>query len=125
MPAMLRSGAAYIAAIGLVPSTATEASTWGPVSAAVDAIDALHSATGLPWWATLAGTALGESFSTRHRAEQSAVGSTPCASSCSRSQGVYLLATAFLRRACIVAAVVHVRTSVVRPQCSYPRYSQG
>ena len=52
---------AYLSALGFTASAPTEASAWGPVSAAVDAIDALHSVTGLPWWATFAGTALGES----------------------------------------------------------------
>ena len=55
----LRPGA-YLAALGFTASSPTEGSTWGPVAAAVDVIDALHTATGLPWWATFAGTALGE-----------------------------------------------------------------
>jgi hypothetical protein len=49
-----------LAAVGLAASSAGEAADWGPVSAMVGAIDALHAATGLPWWATFAGTALGE-----------------------------------------------------------------
>ncbi len=55
-----RHSGVYVAALGFTASAPTEGSAWGPVSAAVDAIDALHAVTGLPWWATFAGTALGE-----------------------------------------------------------------
>ncbi len=57
-----RHPGAYLAALGFAASAPTEGSDWGPVSAVVDAIDALHSVTGLPWWATFAGSALGESL---------------------------------------------------------------
>ena len=35
-------------------SAAAEASGWGPVTAAAGALETLHSATGLPWWLSLA-----------------------------------------------------------------------
>ena len=60
-PAATAGGA--LATVGVAISSATETADWGLVSAMVGAIDALHSVTGLPWWATFAGTALGECHS--------------------------------------------------------------
>ena len=47
-----------LAASALV-GTSSAAVTGGPVDAMVAAIDALHGAMGLPWWATIALTAVG------------------------------------------------------------------
>jgi hypothetical protein len=43
------------------PAEAAAADGFGPVVAAMQLIDGLHVATGLPWWATLSLTAVGES----------------------------------------------------------------
>ncbi len=44
----------------------TGPSSDGPVGAAMSLIDGLHSITGLPWWATLSVTALGDDPSLLH-----------------------------------------------------------
>ncbi len=44
----------------------TGPSSDGPVGAAMSLIDGLHSTTGLPWWATLSVTALGDDPSLLH-----------------------------------------------------------
>lgn len=44
----------------------TDSSIDGPVGAAMSLIDGLHSITGLPWWSTLAVTALGDDPSLLH-----------------------------------------------------------
>jgi len=56
-------GSPRLAAAALLAAAPTEAAAadgFGPVVAAMQLIDGLHSATGIPWWATLAATALGE-----------------------------------------------------------------
>lgn len=66
-PGSIRSGllppslpaAAVLAAAA--PVEAAAADGFGPVVAAMQLIDGLHAATGLPWWATLSATAVGES----------------------------------------------------------------
>lgn len=55
--------AALLAAVS--PAEAAAADGFGPVVAAMQLIDGLHAATGLPWWATLSLTAVGE-FLWRH-----------------------------------------------------------
>ena len=44
----------------------TGPSSHGPVGTAMSLIDGLHSTTGLPWWATLSVTALGDDPSLLH-----------------------------------------------------------
>lgn len=56
-------GSPRLAAAALLAAAPTEAAAadgFGPVVAAMQLIDGLHSATGIPWWLTLAATALGE-----------------------------------------------------------------
>lgn len=52
-----------LAAVALLaaaaPVEAVAADGFGPVVAAMQLIDGLHAATGLPWWATLSATAVG------------------------------------------------------------------
>lgn len=43
-----------------VPAEAVTADGFGPVVAAMQIIDGLQAATGLPWWATLSATAVGK-----------------------------------------------------------------
>lgn len=57
----LPAGASLAAVPAALAQSAPESTAHGPVSAAVDCLDGLHSLTGLPWWASLALTGLGES----------------------------------------------------------------
>ena len=49
-----------LASGALDPAAAVLEGAWPNVALAVRAVDSLHSATGLPWWATLSLGALGE-----------------------------------------------------------------
>lgn len=49
-----------LASGALDPAAAALEGAWPHVALAVRAVDSLHSATGLPWWATLSLAALGE-----------------------------------------------------------------
>ena len=55
------SAAALLAAAA--PAEMAAPDGFGPVVAAMQLIDGLHAATGLPWWATLSVTAVGEALS--------------------------------------------------------------
>ena len=60
---MLQGSLPAAALLAAAPAEVAAPDGFGPVVAAMQLIDGLHAATGLPWWATLSLTAVGTSLS--------------------------------------------------------------